>query len=158
MSNNPMRTSTRQEESKKRECSCQYTPSTVTHTISTCYMSARVPGLQRWTGLQTAFGSADTPRPVPCHGAPIAFRAAARACDCLSLVLRYSPTPCRRLGTLLHRDVYDGCAGVAGVVGMAGVAGDDGGGVWVTPRCLCSNRRSAHAPNCWPSSSAGSST
>ncbi len=100
-----------------------------------------MPGLQRWTGLWTAFGSADAPRPDPRRGTPITFCAAARACDCLSLVLRYSPTPRCHLGTLLCRDVDDGCAGITGVLGVAGIAGDDGGdaiagGVWVTPWCL----------------------
>ncbi len=121
-----------------------------------------MPGLQWCTGLRIAFGSADAPRPIPCHSAFIAFSAAARAWDCLSLVLRYSPTP-RCLGALLQCNVDDGCTGVAGMVGVDGVAGDDGGdnaagGVWATPLCLRGDWRSTHAPSCWPSSSAGSST
>ncbi len=121
-----------------------------------------MPDLQWCTGLRMAFGSAGTPRPVPHHGAFIAFHTAAQAWDCLSFVLWYSPTP-HRLGALLHCDIDDGCTGVAGMVGVAGIAGDDGGddadgGIWAAPQCLHGNRRSARAPSCWPSSSAGSST
>ncbi len=109
-----------------------------------------------------AFGSTDAPHPVPHCGAFIAFCAAARAWDCASLVLRYSPTP-HHLGALLHRDADDGCTGVTGVVGMAGIAGDNGGddaagGIWAAPLCLCGDWHGTRAPSCWPSSSAGSST